>query len=140
VTARLAHYCGTEQMLEASQFCDVSRISGAQWISSSKILFFLLFFQLFSLCYKAHHELKNLEFAQCPFSVYFTSYAMLCKSRRLIGYHGNEINKPLQSNGHLPYITHVGSSHKVSIWQSYLGSHFRICSQDCATRFVLQVT
>jgi hypothetical protein len=29
----------------------------------------------------------------------------------LVGYHGNDINKPLHSNGHLPNITHVGGSH-----------------------------
>jgi hypothetical protein len=27
--------------------------------------------------------------------------------QRPVGYHGNEINKPLHSNGHLPNITHV---------------------------------
>jgi hypothetical protein len=29
-----------------------------------------------------------------------------------VGYHGNEINKPLHSNGHLSIVAHVGSSHK----------------------------
>jgi hypothetical protein len=31
----------------------------------------------------------------------------------IVGYHGNEINKPLLRNGRLPNITHVGGSHKV---------------------------
>jgi hypothetical protein len=36
--------------------------------------------------------------------------------------YGNEINKPLHSNGHLPNITHVGGSH-TSILQGTISDH-----------------
>jgi hypothetical protein len=37
---------------------------------------------------------------------------VLLHSNLLLCYHGNEINKPLHSNRHVPNITHVGGSHR----------------------------
>jgi hypothetical protein len=42
---------------------------------------------------------------------------MLCKkSRGLVGYHGNEINKPLHSNGHLPNISSASPSLRCTVY------------------------
>jgi hypothetical protein len=37
----------------------------------------------------------------------------LC-SNVLLGYHGNEINNPLHSNGHVLIVAYVGGSHKIN--------------------------
>jgi hypothetical protein len=37
----------------------------------------------------------------------------LLRSNVLLGYHGNEISKPLHSNGHVLIDAHVGGSHTI---------------------------
>jgi hypothetical protein len=35
--------------------------------------------------------------------------------QRTVGYHGNEINKPLHSKGHPPVVTHTLSHHLLNV-------------------------